>query len=116
MQPCRALAAHDSRLRISDVERVDGIGLVSHLESVEQPWIELVEVRSVLDEYSVGTPEFYLYFPTRFQVLPKLRAFIEFARKRLCTSSSATEMPAEPREPKPRWKWDSASKRPQRLS
>lgn len=94
---------------------VDGLGLVSHLESVVRPWIERGEVRTVLDEFSVGTPGFYLYFPARAQVLPKLRAFIEFARERLGTSSSATEIPAEPREQKPRWKWDSASKRPQRL-
>jgi hypothetical protein len=35
---------------------VDGIGLVSRLENVVQPWIERGEVRTVFDEYSVGTP------------------------------------------------------------
>ena len=29
------------------------------------------------------TPGFFLYFPSRHQVLPKLRAFIDFARTRL---------------------------------
>lgn len=29
---------------------VDGLGLVSHLESVVRPWIERGEVRTVLDE------------------------------------------------------------------
>ncbi len=33
MQPCRAFVAHDPCPRVSDVESVDGIGLVSHLES-----------------------------------------------------------------------------------
>lgn len=62
---------------------VDGLGLVSHLESVVRPWIERGEVRTVLDGYSVGTPGLFLYFPARRQVLPKLRAFIEHARDKL---------------------------------
>jgi DNA-binding transcriptional LysR family regulator len=44
---------------------VDGLGLVNHLESATRPWIERGEVRTVLDAYSVGTPEFFPYFPAR---------------------------------------------------
>jgi DNA-binding transcriptional LysR family regulator len=57
---------------------VDGLGLVSHLESVVRPWIERGEVRTVLDEYSVGTPGLFLCFPARAQELAKLRAVIEY--------------------------------------
>lgn len=55
---------------------VDGLKLVSHLESVVRPWVERGEVRTVLDEYSASTPRVLLCFPARAQVLPKLRALL----------------------------------------
>jgi DNA-binding transcriptional LysR family regulator len=96
---------------------VDGIGLVSHLESVVRPWIERSEVKTVLDKYSVATPGFFLYFPARSQVLPKLRAFIDYARESLGSGlDSANNVSPEKSEAKPRWKWDPASKQPRRLA
>jgi DNA-binding transcriptional LysR family regulator len=94
---------------------LDGLGLVSHLESVVRPWIERGDVRSVLDDYSVPTPGFFLYFPARAQVLPKLRAFIEYARAHLATTSQPEPAPAAQARPKPRLKWDVASRSPQPL-
>jgi len=38
---------------------------------------------TVLDSHSVEVPGLSLYFPSRSQSLPKLRAFIELATKRM---------------------------------
>jgi DNA-binding transcriptional LysR family regulator len=91
---------------------VDGLGLVSHLESLVRPWIERGEMRTVLDEYSVGTPGFFLYFPARAQVLPKLRAFIEYAREDRTGRPRDLAPEATHTKRKPRLKWDSAMRRP----
>jgi len=92
---------------------VDGLGLVSHLESVVRPWIERGEVRTVLDEFSVATPGFFLYFPARAQVLPKLRAFIDYMRTTLPIDDGAATQAAPPSHAsKPRLKWDAATNRP----
>ena len=36
-------------------------------------------VETVLDAYCPQTPGFFLYYPSRHQVMPKLRAFIDHA-------------------------------------
>jgi DNA-binding transcriptional LysR family regulator len=95
---------------------VDGLGLVSHLESVVRPWIDRGEVRTVLDEYSVSTPGFFLYFPARSQVLPKLRAFIDYARVDRVDVLREPTGRATPATRKPRLKWDPATKRPRPVS
>jgi DNA-binding transcriptional LysR family regulator len=91
---------------------VDGLGLVSHLESVVRPWIERAEVRTVLDDYSVATPGFFLYFPARAQVLPKLRAFIDYLRPAPDADTNRSGDGARPATGKPRLKWDTATRRP----
>jgi DNA-binding transcriptional LysR family regulator len=95
---------------------IDGLGLVSHLESVVRPWIERGEVRTVLDEYSVATPGFFLYFPARAQVLPKLRAFIDSARDKLNETAQQSRHRGVISARKPRLKWDATTRRPQPLS
>jgi DNA-binding transcriptional LysR family regulator len=95
---------------------VDGLGLVSHLESVVRPWIERGEVRTVLDEYSVATPGFFLYFPARAQVLPNLRALIEYAREDHAESASEHRLDPPRMPSKPRLKWDAATNSPRPLS
>lgn len=91
---------------------VNGLGLVSQLESVVRPWIERGEVRTVLDEYSVGTPGFFLYFPARAQVLPKLRALIKYARGDRAELRREAIVQTAPETRKPRLKSDAATKRP----
>jgi DNA-binding transcriptional LysR family regulator len=45
--------------------------------------IDAGELETVLDEYSVEVAGLSLYYPSRNQSLPKLRAFVEFARARM---------------------------------
>lgn len=65
----------DMKLRAT----IDGLGLSYELESVVKPFIEAGALEPTLLDFSARTPGFYLYFPARAQVLPKLRAFITFA-------------------------------------
>lgn len=67
----------DMKLRAT----VDGLGLSYELESVARPFIEAGALVPTLLPYATQTPGFYLYFPARSQVLPKLRAFISCASK-----------------------------------
>jgi DNA-binding transcriptional LysR family regulator len=39
--------------------------------------------RPVLVPFCPKTPGFFLYFPSRAQAMPKLRAFIDYVRKQL---------------------------------
>jgi hypothetical protein len=41
------------------------------------------EMETALDEYAVKVPGLMLYYPSRSQSLPKLRAFADFAQKRM---------------------------------
>jgi DNA-binding transcriptional LysR family regulator len=93
---------------------VEGLGLVSHIESVVRPWIARGEVRTVLDEYSVVTPGYFLCFPARAQVLPKLRAFIECLQEPSRRPSDVVAKPTS-QQRKQRWKWDMSSNRPLRM-
>jgi DNA-binding transcriptional LysR family regulator len=75
--------AVSGRLIVNEAEllvraAMDGVGLAYHLESVVQERLERGEVVEVLGDFSVATPGFFLYFPARAQVLPKLRAFLNF--------------------------------------
>jgi DNA-binding transcriptional LysR family regulator len=57
------------------------LGLSYELESVARPFIDAGALIPTLLPYATRTPGFYLYFPARSQVLPKLRAFIACATK-----------------------------------
>jgi DNA-binding transcriptional LysR family regulator len=66
----------DMKLRAT----IDELGLSYELESVARPFIEAGALVPTLLAYATQTPGFFLYFPARSQVLPKLRAFIDFTR------------------------------------
>jgi DNA-binding transcriptional LysR family regulator len=67
----------DMKLRAA----IDGLGLAYELHAVARPFIEAGLLVEALAPYSTDTPGFYLYFPARAQVLPKLRAFIDFVKR-----------------------------------
>jgi DNA-binding transcriptional LysR family regulator len=46
-------------------------------------YIEKGEMETALDEYAIEAPGLMLYYPSRTQSLPKLRAFADFAKKRM---------------------------------
>jgi len=62
---------------------VEGLGLAYTLAPVAQPLCEQGLLQTVLEEFCPETPGFFLYFPTRHQVMPKLRAFIDHITTRL---------------------------------
>ncbi len=45
--------------------------------------VERGELEIVLGERAVSTAGLFLYYPSRKQVMPKLRAFIDYARDHL---------------------------------
>ncbi|MCW5658905.1 MAG: LysR family transcriptional regulator [Burkholderiaceae bacterium] len=60
-----------------------GTGLVYTADLVAAPDIEAKRLRAVLSAYCINGPGLHLYFPRRSQQQPKLRAFIDFAKRAL---------------------------------
>lgn len=57
---------------------VKGLGLAYALDPVAKPFCDEGLLERVLEPFCPDTPGFFLYFPSRHQVMPKLRAFIDF--------------------------------------
>jgi DNA-binding transcriptional LysR family regulator len=55
----------------------EGMGLAYVSEETVRP-----PLRIVLEEWAPRVPGFFLYFPSRAQVSPALRAFVDFAREK----------------------------------
>jgi DNA-binding transcriptional LysR family regulator len=62
---------------------VSGVGLAYTTDQIAGALIEQGLLETVLDSFSPTGPGLYLYFPSRAQVMPKLRAFIDFVTARL---------------------------------
>ena len=60
-----------------------GMGLFQLPLPLAKHYVEASELETALDEYSVEVAGLSLYYPSRSQSLPKLRAFVEFARARM---------------------------------
>lgn len=61
----------------------DGLLLVHVLEPIVREHIAAGRLETVLDSWLPPYEGFYLYYPSRQQVPPKLRVFIDFLRERL---------------------------------
>ncbi len=61
---------------------VAGVGLAYSLTDLIGPLIGAGLLETALDGFMPDNPGLFLYFPSRDQVSPKLRAFIDFATKR----------------------------------
>ncbi|KAA2236302.1 LysR family transcriptional regulator [Salinarimonas soli] len=70
---------------------VMGLGLAYTLAPVAEPLCEQGLLEPVLEAYCPETPGFFLYFPTRHGVMPKLRAFIDHATARLGRRTGAAD-------------------------
>jgi DNA-binding transcriptional LysR family regulator len=46
-------------------------------------YLESGDLQAVLESYCVEVPGLSLYYPSRSQSLPKLRAFVDFATQRM---------------------------------
>jgi DNA-binding transcriptional LysR family regulator len=78
----------NSPLIFNDIEvclraALRGVGLARVPLSMALNYLEKGEIETVLDAYAVEGPGLTLYYPSRSQALPKLRAFAEFARPRM---------------------------------
>lgn len=64
---------------------IDGIGLTHMVEPSVRGAVASGQLETVLDAWLPPFDGFYLYYPSRQQVPPKLRAFIEHLRQHLAT-------------------------------
>ncbi len=60
---------------------VAGVGLLYSFEPQIADELTRGSLRLVLDPYAAAVPGFFLYFPSRAQVSPALRAFVDVARE-----------------------------------
>jgi DNA-binding transcriptional LysR family regulator len=60
-----------------------GVGFARLATLLVMSYIENGEMETALDEYADERPGLMLYYPSRSQSLPKLRAFTRFAQKRM---------------------------------
>ncbi|MCI0995116.1 LysR family transcriptional regulator [Pseudomonas corrugata] len=61
---------------------VSGVGLAYNISSNVQPLIDQGLLEPCLDTFMPESPGFFAYFPHRNQVLPKLRAFLDFCSEK----------------------------------
>lgn len=57
-----------------------GGGITFGIEDTFRPYLQRGELVTVLDEYLTPFPGFYLYYPNRHNLAPKLRALIDHVR------------------------------------
>ncbi|MGO4675726.1 LysR family transcriptional regulator [Bosea sp. 2YAB26] len=75
---------------------VAGGGITIGLEETFRPSIQRGELVPVLEEFCPFFPGFFLYYPSRQNMAPKLRAFVDHirkSRKRSVGSANASRMP-----------------------
>ena len=60
---------------------VAGVGLLYTFEPQIADELRRGSLRLVLEQYAAAVPGFFLYFPSRAQVSPALRAFVDVARE-----------------------------------
>ncbi len=59
---------------------IDGLGLAQMPQPVASPQVTAGQLEELLPESASTSPGLFLYFPSRAQVMPKLRAFIDHVR------------------------------------
>ena len=79
-----------------------GVGLFYTVRSVVRNYIDQGSLAPILEKFSREVPGLSLYYPSRSQSLPKLRAFVDFATQRLRQEISPDAfLPQFSREPDP---------------
>lgn len=73
-----SLIFSDSLLMIDAA--VDGHGVIYTSEDVVRDKVKSGKLEIILNQYSAQSDGFYLYYPNRDQMLPKLRAFIDHVK------------------------------------
>jgi DNA-binding transcriptional LysR family regulator len=65
---------------------LEGLALMHAVEPMVRKAIAAGHLETVLDPWLPPFDGFYLYYPSRFQLPPKLRVFIDFLRERLANT------------------------------
>lgn len=80
------VTCNDARLLVRGA--LDGLGLAYIDEHSVQPHLASGALRIVLDAWAPEVPGFFVYFPRGARGAPKLKAFLEVARKVLAAAGS----------------------------
>lgn len=96
--------AVDGPLILNDYEAsiraaLRGVGFLYTVGSVIRHYIEQGSLIPVLEDYARDVPGLCLYYPSRSQSLPKLRAFVDFATKRMRQGMTSDAFSVQPRRP-----------------
>ncbi|MFL5347108.1 MAG: LysR family transcriptional regulator [Hyalangium sp.] len=75
------VVTNDSQLMVSLAEQ--GVGLAYAFEPMVAQQLREGRLRRVLESYAPTVPGFFLYFPSRAQLSPALRLFVDAARELL---------------------------------
>ena len=75
------LVVNDTAVNIAAA--VDGIGLCYVAEPLIEKQVRQGLLEIVLEPFAPPTPGMFVYFPSRAQALPKLRAFVDYMRLKL---------------------------------
>ena len=59
---------------------LQGLGLIYHTEDALAEHLKTGKLKLVLENYAPKSDGYFLYYPSRSQVLPKLRAFIDYLK------------------------------------
>ena len=57
---------------------LEGVGLAYIFDKLALPHIQARRLKRVLADFSPTFPGFYLYYPSRRNLSPKMKAFVEF--------------------------------------
>ncbi|WP_224370613.1 LysR family transcriptional regulator [Hyalangium versicolor] len=74
-----ALTSNNDRAILGMAE--SGLGLAYVFEPLAAPQLKRGSLRLVLEPFAASVPGFFLYFPSRTQVSPAFRAFVDTARE-----------------------------------
>jgi DNA-binding transcriptional LysR family regulator len=72
---------------------LDGVGLAQMPEPIARKHLQAGELEELLPEHASSSTGLFLYFPSRNQVMPKLRAFIDHVKAR---SAAVAPTPVPP--------------------
>ena len=79
---------------VSIAATLDGLGLSYVAEPLIEEMVAEGQLETVLDNYLPPTPGMFLYYPSRVQAMPKLRAFVDHMRNALADYMRASESAA----------------------
>jgi DNA-binding transcriptional LysR family regulator len=91
------LITGDQRLRVAMAEA--GVGLAYVAEPEVASRLKHGSLRLLLEPFAVRVPGLFLYFPSRAQVSPAFRAFVELAREKRTALAASRELSAAPHAP-----------------